>query len=295
MTYYNLLVDVEDHPDPTEVLDQAAKVDAPRETRVEKRGPGQWQFSKTVEIELVSREDGQVILDIFDAAPVQIKALISLIFQAGPSVIQIENDDGETVIVSTDPDIPPSALENGIPLSAFLATENARFDTIFQHEKVQGREDIELNPTREFLLSLEINTPAERPIDIRFYVPQENLRVESLYERVFFAPYFTKLDSITGYATYRHLPNDVGITVEGVLFEEGWYHDILVSVPSEDDVLDDVKSKVVAALNLAGVREVFLEMDNDGESDVVPVWPVAIIGSELKQGPLRQFKLDTAE
>ena len=293
--YYNLLVDVEDHPDPTEVLDQAATADAPRQTRVEKRGPSQWQFSETVEIELVSREDGQVILDIFDATPLQIKSLTSLIFQAGPSVIQIENDDGETVIVSTDPDIPPIALENGIPLSAFLATENERFDTIFQHEQLQGREDIDLTPTREFLLSLEINAPAERPIDIRFYVPQENLRVEALYERVFFAPYFTKLDSITGYATYRHLPNDVGITVEGVLFEEGWYHDILVSVPSEDDVSGDLKSKVVEALNLAGIREVFLEMDHDGESDVVPVWPVAIVDSELKQGPLRQFKLDISE
>ena len=92
--YYNLLVDIEDHPDPTVVLDQAATVDAPPQTKVEKRGPGQWQFLETVEIELVSREDGQVILDVFDATPVQFKALVSLIFQTGPMVMQIENDDG---------------------------------------------------------------------------------------------------------------------------------------------------------------------------------------------------------
>ena len=59
--YYNLLVDVEVHPDPTVVLDEAATVDAPPQARVQKRGQSQWQFSENVEIELVSREDGHVI------------------------------------------------------------------------------------------------------------------------------------------------------------------------------------------------------------------------------------------
>ncbi len=293
--YYNLRVDIDDHPDPAVILDQAASVDAPPQTRVITRGEGQWQFSENVEVELVSREDDQVILDVFDATPEQFKALVSIIFEAGPSVIQIEDDDGGSVIVSTDPDIPADVLENGMPLAAFVATENKTFEAVFQHQDVQERQEVTLRPAAQFLLSFDLDGAAERPIDIRFYVPQENLSVDALYERVFFAPYFTKLDSVMGYATYRHRSNDVGITVEGVLFEEGWFHDILVSVPSGDDLSEDVKSKVVTALNAAGVKDVFLEMDNDGESDVVPAWPVAMVGSELKQGPLRQLKLDVTE